>query len=123
MHASFLIIALLPLLTAAVPPFKLEARQSSTANDLVNGDCGDLIYIFARGTTEIGNLGTVIGPGFGRALGQEFGSVAVQGVDYPADVPGFLAGGSDAGAQTMAGLAQQAISQCPGAPIVMSGYR
>lgn len=82
-----------------------------------------MVYIFARGTTEIGNLGTIVGPGFGRALEDRMGDVAVQGVDYPAVVAGFLAGGSNSGAETMADLARTAISQCPGTPILMSGYR
>lgn len=121
MHATTLLLtALLPLLTSATPVAK---RQTTSGDDLVNGDCGNLVYIFARGTTEVGNLGTVIGPGLGRQLGSQFGDVAVQGVDYPANVAGFLAGGSREGATTMADLARQAITQCPAVPIVMSGYR
>ena len=37
----------------------LEARQSSRRNDLENGDssnCPDVILIFARGSTEAGNM-------------------------------------------------------------------
>jgi cutinase len=110
----------LPLLSLTnATPIK---RQTTSSDDLLNGDCGSLVYIFARGTTEPGNLGTVIGPGFGRALGRDFGDVAVQGVDYPAVVAGFLAGGSDAGAETMADLIRTAGSQCPGVPVVVSGY-
>ena len=41
----------------------LEARQSSRRNDLENGDssnCPDVILIFARGSTEAGNMvGTI----------------------------------------------------------------
>lgn len=122
MYTSVLLSALLPLLATAAPATELSRRQTTSGNDLENGECGNLVYIFARGTTEVGNLGTVIGPGFGRQLGSSFGDVAVQGVDYPASVPGFLAGGSTAGARTMADLARTAISQCPGTPIVMSGY-
>lgn len=82
MHASLLLSTLiLPLLTIASP---MEKRQTTSGDDLVNGDCGNLVYIFARGTTEVGNLGTVIGPPFGRQLESQFGDVAVQGVDYPA---------------------------------------
>jgi hypothetical protein len=123
MYTSTLLTALLPVLAAAAPTANLQMRQTTSSDDILNGDCGTVNYIFARGTTEVGNLGTVIGPGFGRALGQRMGDVAVQGVDYPANVAGFLAGGSNAGADTMAELARQSISQCPGVPIVMSGYR
>lgn len=122
MRTTFLLTALLPFL-AVSSPIDLEKRQSTTRNDLVNGNCGNLVYIFARGTTEAGNLGTVIGPPFARELTSRFGNVAVQGVDYPAVVAGFLIGGSREGANTMASLARRAIRQCPGVPIVMSGYR
>lgn len=120
MYTTLLLATLLPLLSSAALAGK---RQFTSSDDLLNGGCGDLVYIFARGTTEPGNLGTIIGPGFGRELSSQFGDVAVQGVEYPAVVAGFLAGGSQEGAATMAALAQQAISQCPGVPIVMSGYR
>lgn len=122
MHTTTLLLSsLLHFLATAIPA--LETRQSSSGDDLVNGQCGDMVYIFARGTTERGNLGTVIGPGFGQELASQMGNVAVQGVDYPANIAGFNAGGSNAGATTMADLCRQAIQQCPGTPIVMSGYR
>ncbi|KPI42381.1 putative cutinase 3 [Cyphellophora attinorum] len=122
MYTSAILATLLPLLATSAPTNHLQTRQTTSSDDILNGDCGTVNYIFARGTTEVGNLGTVIGPGFGRALGQRMGDVAVQGVDYPANVAGFLAGGSNDGADTMAELARQSISQCPGVPIVMSGY-
>ena len=41
----------------------IEKRQgASTRNDLINGVCKKVTVIFARGTTEPGNLGTVVGP-------------------------------------------------------------
>jgi hypothetical protein len=45
----------------------IEARQlgSSTRNELESGRCADAIVIYARGTTESGNVGTVLsGPLF-----------------------------------------------------------
>jgi cutinase len=62
-----------------------------------------MTVIFARGTTETGNVGTLTGPPFFQALAREVGAgnLAVQGVDYPADVPGFLAGGDAGGSKTM----------------------
>lgn len=80
---------------------------------------------FARGTTETGNVGTLAGPPFSQALDAAVGAsnVAVQGVDYPADIPGFLAGGDAGGSAKMASLVAQAMSQCPNTKVVMAGYR
>ena len=77
-----------------------------TRNDIVNGlPCKNFTLIFARGTFETGNMGGLVGPPFEQALVSMLGSaqVAVQGVNnYPADVAGFLAGGSATGSQNMA---------------------
>ncbi|KAL9109756.1 MAG: hypothetical protein Q9227_005625 [Pyrenula ochraceoflavens] len=94
-----------------------------TSNDLA-GPCKAVTVIFARGTTETGNVGTLVGPPFFTALNAELGisNVAVQGVNYPADLAGFFAGGSPAGAATLASLTNQAASKCPNTKIVLSGY-
>lgn len=52
---------------SAGAPSELDKRQllSSTRNDLQNGRCADVTIIWARGTTETGNVGTVLsGPVF-----------------------------------------------------------
>ncbi|KAL9617131.1 MAG: hypothetical protein Q9160_008074 [Pyrenula sp. 1 TL-2023] len=104
----------------------LVARQTgAVANDLQNGDCKAMTLIFARGTTEAGNMGSVVGPPFANALIQAAGAgnVAVQGVNnYPADVQGFLAGGDQGGSQEMADLVNQAMTACPTTQVIMSGY-
>ncbi|KAH8671961.1 carbohydrate esterase family 5 protein [Tricladium varicosporioides] len=115
----------LPLLTAA-SPVQIEKRAAGdTQNDLTNGSgCKAMTVIFARGTTETGNVGTLTGPPFFAAMDSAMGAanVAVQGVEYPADIPGFLAGGDKTGSATMAKLVQQAMTQCPNTKVVMSGY-
>lgn len=60
------LLSLAAALTWALPadinsgtPQALEARQSSTRNDLENGDasnCPSVIFIFARATGEAGNM-------------------------------------------------------------------
>ncbi|TVY83462.1 Cutinase [Lachnellula suecica] len=114
----------LPLLNAS--PIAIQPRvDSDTENGLTDGSgCKAMTVIFARGTTETGNVGTLTGPPFFDALEQQVGAsnVAVQGVDYPADIPGFLAGGDAAGSQLMAQLVTQAMTQCPNTTVVMSGY-
>ena len=49
--------------------------------------------------------------------------VAVQGVNnYPSDVQDFVAGGSVTGSEDMAALIAQAMTQCPGTKLCVSGY-
>ena len=126
------ILGFLTTLIAALPayiPSTLDTRDatlqtrddlSDTRNDLLDGTCKPVTIIFARG-----NVGTLAGPPFFNALTDLVGddTVAVQGVDYAASIAGYLEGGDPAGAATMAALANQAVSQCPGTKLVLSGYR
>lgn len=108
-------------------PLEVRALSDSTQNDLTNGSpCKAITVIFARGTGEVGNVGTLAGPPFFQALANAVGGaskVAVQGVNYAADVNGFNAGGDPAGSALMAQLAAQAQTQCPSTKLVLSGYR
>ena len=113
-------------LPASVAPAAcLGVTSGTTDNDLINGVCKNLTLIFARGTTESGNIGGIVGPPFVNALVSMLGKgqVAVQGVNnYPADVQDFLAGGSVTGSQNMAALIAQAMTQCPQTKLCVSGY-
>ncbi|KAI9167888.1 Cutinase [Paramyrothecium foliicola] len=107
----------------------LQARQytSSTSNQLTDGTpCRAVTMIYARGTSQQGNIGdpAAVGPLFFNSLASRIGAsnLAVQGVTYAANVAGFLAGGDAAGSRTMASLAQRAVTQCPNTKIVLSGY-
>jgi len=67
---------------------------------VATGKCATMTVLFARGTGELGNVGLLAGPPFFDAIASYMngtGQLAVQGVDYPADVGGFLAGGSPLG--------------------------
>jgi len=67
---------------------------------MATGKCATMTVLFARGTGELGNVGLLAGPPFFDAIANYMngtGQLAVQGVDYPADVVGFLAGGSPSG--------------------------
>lgn len=77
------------------------ALNVQTSEDGTN--CATMTVIFARGTTEPGNVGVVTGPPFFDAIQAMVGSnsLAVQGVNYPASIEGFLEGGDPAGSQTM----------------------
>ncbi|CAG8929547.1 unnamed protein product [Penicillium salamii] len=104
---------------------EVEKRQLGgiTANDVTSkGACKELTFIFARGTTEPGNMGAVVGPEVATQLKSLTGNkVAVQGVTYPASVAGNAELGA-AGGPTMAKLVKQALSQCPNTKVVVGGY-
>ncbi|RDW59847.1 cutinase-2 [Coleophoma cylindrospora] len=126
-HASILAL-LLAASSSAIPITEATRRQlgsSITESDLTNGvACKAVTVIFARGTTEMGNVGSVAGPPFFAALATDIGAgnLAVQGVPYAADIAGFLEGGDPTGSSSMASLISQAQTQCPSTKIVLSGY-
>ncbi|KAJ5228447.1 hypothetical protein N7489_009155 [Penicillium chrysogenum] len=88
---------------------------SSTENGVTQNDgCKEYTFIFARGTSEMGNMGSVLNSLTGD-------KVTVQGVTYPADAAGNgMMGGS--GGPTMAKLVKQALSQCPKTKVLLGGY-
>ncbi|KAL1595867.1 hypothetical protein SLS60_009557 [Paraconiothyrium brasiliense] len=97
---------------------------ASTQNDVMDAVCKNYTLLFARGTTEEGNMGTLVGPPLAQALGKAVGAdnIAVQGVDYAASVEGFLAGGDADGSKTMAGLVAMARSNCGNTSLILGGY-
>lgn len=103
----------------------LSLGGGSTTQNGLDEACKAATLIFARGTTEAGNMGSVVGPGFGSALQEQLGEgkVAIQGVTYAADAAGItteITGG--AGTQAMVALVQKAIQKCPSTQIILSGY-
>jgi hypothetical protein len=66
---------------------KPQAAGTGTENGVVDKNCcTDMTVIFARGTGEVGNVGTVTGPPMFKALREKLGNnrVTIQGVDYAA---------------------------------------
>lgn len=60
MKYSFFLAAIAGLAAAAPAPIELDKRQSgNTANEL-SGPCRAVTFIFARGSTESGNLVSVL---------------------------------------------------------------
>lgn len=98
--------------------------ERNELTDVAGVGCKPITVIFARGTLELGNVGAVVGPPFFNNLDDLIGAenIAVQGVDYPATIVGYLEGGDPGGAQTTADLLNQAASNCPDTQIVLSGY-
>jgi hypothetical protein len=77
--------------------------DQDTYNGL-GGACTDYTLVFARGTTEPGNVGILVGPPLITAITDITGASAltVQGVNnYGATVDGYLAGGDAAGSTEM----------------------
>jgi hypothetical protein len=125
MRTTILSAAIFGLAAAITIPVSVQKRDSDTENDLVDGVCKAVTVIFARGTLESGNVGSLAGPPFFDALDTDLGTsnVALQGVDYGATISGYLEGGDPAGAATLANLTNLAVTQCPDTQIVLSGYR
>ncbi|EAU37794.1 predicted protein [Aspergillus terreus NIH2624] len=96
---------------------------SSTANGVTDKDaCQPLTFIFARGTTELGNMGNTVGPAVAEKLKSLTNNkVVIQGVDYAASAAGNAAMGAEGGPQ-MAQLVQQALKQCANTKVVLGGY-
>lgn len=75
----------------------------TTYNDL-GGACTEYTLIFARGTTEPGNIGILVGPPLVLALEALVGSSAltIQGVNnYAATIQTYLEGGDPNGSANM----------------------
>ncbi|KAK1753814.1 cutinase-domain-containing protein [Echria macrotheca] len=108
---------------------RLGARASSdTRNELQQGGtCPPVIFIFARGSTEDGNLGS-LGPRVADVLEAKYGgsNVWVQGVGgaYKANLLDNLLpeGTTSAAIAEMKTLLSLANSRCPSAKIVAGGY-
>ncbi|KAK7041726.1 hypothetical protein VNI00_009015 [Paramarasmius palmivorus] len=113
--ASSLLIALGTLSPVFATP--LAERQQP---------CADVMVFFARGTTEVPPIGAVVGPPFATALAAQLAvrgtSLSFRGVDYPAVIAGYLAGGDPLGSRRMAADITNAANACPNAKIVSSGY-
>ena len=95
------VTAISDVLTTAESTLATALNVDTTENAAAG--CKDMTVIFARGTTEPGNVGLVTGPPFFDALSAMIGqnSISVQGVDYSASIEGFLEGGDAAGSQAM----------------------
>jgi len=142
MKISLLAIAAIAQIVSAAPSTSLSKRQGSakgsggaakgsggaTANDLINGGCKKVTLIFARASTEPGNMGMSMGPATCNGLKGKLGAenVACQGVGgaYSAGLADNVsASGTTAGAIAEATkMFTQAQSKCPNTLIVAGGY-
>jgi cutinase len=63
MSLRSLFVAALATLVMAAPAPEIQARQGMTSNELQNGPCRDVTFIFARGSVEQGNMVCLSHPG------------------------------------------------------------
>ena len=109
-------------------------------NELIKQPCRAITWIFARATTEDGNMvshpkvagvDTIKGASVGSAIARQFvaeygkDNIAQQGVTYPADFAGNIASGgcSAKGVTETIHLFNLAHTKCPKTLIVAGGYR
>ncbi|KAF5377898.1 hypothetical protein D9615_006822 [Tricholomella constricta] len=113
MRSSFAVLLTLALSAFAAPTSDVSIQA-----------CSAVTVYFARGTNESGTIGTRVGPQFKAALQSALGGKSLEfiGIDYPATIWGFLAGGDAGGATTMANSVTSKASSCPSTKIVISGY-
>ncbi|KAF1736470.1 putative cutinase 1 [Beauveria bassiana] len=122
------ITALLALLASvSAAPISLgDDPVRTTANEFVEGGCADMIFFYARGSTQDGNMGESPGPKLASLLEAKYGAdkVAVQGLDYKADLmENFTENGTDdAAIAALQAHLVGATSKCPTAKIVVAGY-
>lgn len=84
LNMKTLAVFLFVLRLGLTSPLSRRYFDSPVQNDLVNGTpCRAITIIFARGTFEEGNVGSVAGPPFFQAVADIVGTgnVAVQGVN------------------------------------------
>lgn len=100
------------------------AKLTHTDTTESESGCTAMAVIFARGTTEPGNIGLVTGPPFFNAIESLVGkqAVTIQGVEYGASIEGFLQGGDAAGSRLMADMISNMVEGCPRTEVVMAGY-
>lgn len=93
-------------LTSVLNTFSVLTWKTITYNDLENSyaPCKDYTLIFARGTSEPGNVGMTVAPAFIDAIRSRVGGkskLAIQGVKYGATVQGYLKGGDPDGSANL----------------------
>ncbi|KAF1989317.1 carbohydrate esterase family 5 protein [Aulographum hederae CBS 113979] len=110
----------------AAPAAQLEARQM-TANDVGRGQCGSVAFVYARGSTEPGNMGFSLGPGVCEGLKKTFpGETVCQGVGgaYGARIMDNVNGRGTSVAAIREGTKAftDVFEKCPSARVVSGGY-
>ncbi|KAF1963093.1 cutinase precursor [Byssothecium circinans] len=124
MHTkAFLTLALAGLATSS----PIQKRQTrTTSSEFSQGGCRDVLFAWARGSTEQGNMGSIVGPQTSDGIKAQFGAenVATEGINYAAALaPNAQPGGTDAKSKKLMQDTLTAMAtQCPDSVIVAGGY-
>ncbi|KAF1815091.1 putative cutinase [Eremomyces bilateralis CBS 781.70] len=125
MKYSTALLALIGL--AAAAPSSDLARRQITSDELIKGGCKKVVFVWARASTEPGNMGMSMGPIVCSGLKKKFGSnsVACQGVGGPYSA-GLMDnvrsdGTTEEAVNEAVSMFTKAI-QCEGALVVGGGY-
>jgi hypothetical protein len=101
-------------------PGTLEKRQlGKLGGGRYNGACTANILLWARGTLEIGNMGSTVGPKLSRNLPKTQWTVV--GVPYNADVAGDNCVGLPGG-MIAKNILESAAAKCPRSNLFTAGY-
>ncbi|KAF1836840.1 cutinase precursor [Decorospora gaudefroyi] len=124
MYTKSILLAALAGLASTSP---VEIRQTgSSSSEFSRGGCRDILFAWARGSSEIGNMGTIVGPQTSDGLKREFGrnAVATEGIEYAALLStNALPGGTDTRSKNlMKDTLNSMARQCPDSVIVSGGY-
>ncbi|KAF7546455.1 hypothetical protein G7046_g9297 [Stylonectria norvegica] len=96
---QILLLGLIPFTLAS--PVKRQTGFSGSTQNGLSGDCKAVTALAEKVRAE---------------------KLAVQGVEYPADVAGIIAGGDSNGSKKMASLVEETFKKCPDTKVVISGY-
>ncbi|KAF2847217.1 carbohydrate esterase family 5 protein [Plenodomus tracheiphilus IPT5] len=123
---SILLAGLVGLANTSPLEVRQLGRTGTTSNEFSRGGCRDIMFAWARGSTEVGNMGSVVGPPTSNGLKQAFGAnaVATEGIDYAATIgTNALPGGTDTRSKNlMKDTLTSMASKCPDSVIVAGGY-
>ncbi|TPX45822.1 hypothetical protein SeMB42_g03775 [Synchytrium endobioticum] len=115
-----------PLPTNSTNTTIMAKNTSNIRNDFINdGECKAIMLVFAKGSTQAGNIGDTAGLSFVKALEATApaGTVSVQGVNnYPATILEYMEGGSTSGGKDMANVTTKIVQTCPNSAVFMGGY-
>jgi hypothetical protein len=112
--------ATIPVETAAA----LQERALEAEENIAADACTPYIMLYARGTTESGELGATVGPALKAGLAGDK-NWSVKGIGsrdgYDASLAGIYCIGMDGG-MACKGILEKLVAQCPNSKFVTSGY-